>query len=160
MKNLTLIRHGKASQDFGYKDFDRPLLNIGVENSILIANKFANDLLDDILIWSSSAKRASGTAKIFLKCWNMDSNLIQFKDELYTFDGSNLEKIIKSLPLEVKNILIFGHNGAITDFVNKFGNNYVDNVPTSGLVSIEFETNDWKLISTGKIKTTLFPSQF
>jgi hypothetical protein len=37
-------------------------------------------------------------------------------------------------------MLFFGHNSAITNFVNKFGI-FIDNVSTSGFVS-EFETND------------------
>jgi phosphohistidine phosphatase len=160
MKTLTLIRHGKASQDFGFKDFDRPLLPNGVENSKKIAANFSDNFQKDAIIWASSAKRASETAITFVNCLKIDTNQIIFKDELYTFDASNLHEIIKSCPNGVKNLIIFGHNGAITDFVNKFGDIYIDNVPTSGLVTMQFETNDWKLISNGKTIQTLFPSQF
>ncbi len=160
MKNIILIRHGKASQDYSFKDFDRPLLSLGIENSKLIANKFSDLLQKDSTLWSSSSKRASQTAITAVKCWNIDTNLIHFKDELYTFDALVLEQIIKSCPNEVKNLIIFGHNSAITDFVNKFGDNYIDNVPTSGLVSIKFETDNWKSILIGKTTKMLFPSQF
>jgi phosphohistidine phosphatase len=160
MKNIILIRHGKASQDYDFKDFDRPLLSLGIENSKRIAIKFSDLLQEDSTLWSSSSKRTSETAFIFAKCWNIDTNRINFKDVLYTFEALVLEQIIKSCPNEVKNLIIFGHNSAITDFVNKFGDNYIDNVPTSGLVSIKFETDDWKLILNGKTIKTLFPSQF
>jgi phosphohistidine phosphatase SixA len=84
---------------------------------------------------------------------------IQYEDDLYTFDASDLEKFIKTINNNIRNVLIFGHNGAITDFVNKFGDVYVDNVPTSGLVSINFEINNWKDIQKGKTITTLFPKE-
>jgi phosphohistidine phosphatase len=159
MKNLVVIRHGKASQDFGYKDFDRPLLSVGIENSKLVAHKFYTSFEKQTLLWSSAAKRATETAITFVKSLKIDTNQIVFKDELYTFDAFDLEKIIKLCPDNTENLIIFGHNGAITDFVNKFGDIYIDNVPTSGLVTIQFETNDWKSISNGKTIQTLFPSQ-
>jgi phosphohistidine phosphatase len=159
MKNLTLIRHGKASQDFAYKDFDRPLVATGIENTKRVASKFFDIFQKDSLLMSSSSKRASETAITFTKSLNVSTNQIIFKDELYTFDANDLEEIIKLSIDEVKSLIIFGHNSAITDFVNKFGDIYIDNVPTSGLVTIQFDTNDWKSISNGKTIHTLFPSQ-
>lgn len=159
MKKLTLIRHGKASQDFGFKDFDRPLLTSGVQNTVLIATHFLNDFQIDSKIWSSSSKRTTETATTFVKCLKTELNRIAFKVDLYTFDAIELTKIIKSCTNQTENLIIFGHNSAITDFVNKFGDIYIDNVPTSGLVTIEFETSDWKSIVNGKTIKTLFPSQ-
>lgn len=159
MKTLTLIRHGKASQDFGFKDFDRPLLAAGIQNSKTVAFQFYSTLKNEISIYSSTSKRASETAITFVYCLKIDISLIFFKEELYTFDVSNLEEFIKSSPNTIENLIIFGHNSAITDFVNKFGTVYIENVPTSGLVTIQFETNDWKLISNGKTIQTIFPSQ-
>ena len=65
----------------------------------------------------------------------------------------------KLIDNDVMNVLIFGHNSAITDFVNKFGDVYIDNVPTSGLVCINFEINNWKDLKKGKTVTTLFPKE-
>jgi len=58
------------------------------------------------------------------------------------------------------NLILFGHNEAITNFVNKFGDLYIENVPTSGVVALQFDSEDWGNISKGKTITTLFPSQF
>jgi phosphohistidine phosphatase len=46
----------------------------------------------------------------------------------------------------------FGHNAAITNFVNIFGDVSIENVPTSGFVSIEFDTENWIEIKKGKTK--------
>lgn len=159
MKKIILIRHGKASKDFSCKDFDRPLLLEGIENSKLVARTISTYLLEDLIVWSSAAKRASETALTVLKTIDKDINLITFKEDLYTFDAQELADIIKSCSNEVKNLLIFGHNSAISDFVNKFGHIYIENVPTSGLVAIEFNTKNWSSISNGKTIETLFPSQ-
>ncbi len=159
MKNLTLIRHGKSGYELGLSDKQRTLTNKGIENSKLIAQKYLPNLPSDFLIMSSTATRASQTAKIFAKTFIAFEEEIEFKDDLYTFDSREIEKIIKSTNNNVTNLLIFGHNDAITDFVNNFGDIYIDNVPTSGLVSIDFETNNWANIQNGKTIKTIFPSQ-
>ena len=82
---------------------------------------------------------------------------IIFKNELYTFDNIELENIIKTCDDLIENLIIFGHNSAITDFVNKTGDIFIENVPTSGLVKIEFDVNSWKQITNGKIKKAIFP---
>ena len=82
---------------------------------------------------------------------------IIFMEDLYTFDENQLERIIKTCNNDYENVILFGHNAAITNFVNKFGNILIDNVPTSGLVSINFNCENWKLLSKGKTEKTLFP---
>ena len=82
---------------------------------------------------------------------------IRFLEELYTFDERKLETIIKSFPNSYNNVILFGHNEAITNFVNKFGDIFIDNVSTSGFVSLQFETEDWHSIQSGKTKKVIFP---
>ena len=85
---------------------------------------------------------------------------ILFSEDLYTFDAKSLEKSIKKCENSYDSLILFGHNEAITKFVNKFGDLYIDNVPTSGVVALQFDTDDWNNISKGQTKATLFPSQF
>jgi phosphohistidine phosphatase len=84
-------------------------------------------------------------------------NEIIVKKDLYTFDENQLEKVIKSLNNDVENVILFGHNAAITNFVNKFGDGFIENVPTSGLVWIKFNCKEWKLLKKGTTQTVLFP---
>jgi phosphohistidine phosphatase len=44
--------------------------------------------------------------------------------------------------------------------VNKFGSIHVDNVPTCGVVGIQFDTNHWKDIKSGKTFLTEFPKNY
>lgn len=157
MKNLILIRHAKSSWDAPVHDKERVLTQRGVRNAHLMAQNISEFIPKFNLIWSSTAKRASETAIIFAQnqMWPLES--ILFKDELYTFDVTKLEKMIKSCDNSYQNVILFGHNEAITDFVNKFGDIIIDNVPTAGFVSLSFSSDSWKDISRGKTKKVLFP---
>lgn len=157
MKNLILIRHAKSSWDAPLHDKERPLARRGIQDAHLVASQAVPFLPKTNMIWSSTAKRASETAIIFAQnlLWPLES--IQFKDDLYTFDARKLEQVIKSCSDDYENVILFGHNEAITEFVNKFGDVFIDNVPTTGFVSIAFNTNNWSSITEGKIVKTLFP---
>ena len=157
MKNLILIRHAKSSWDIPCQDIERQLEQRGIDDAHLVAINSIKYLPQNFVIYSSSAKRARETALIFAKTSLYSFESIVFTDELYTFDEIKLEKIIKSIGNDFENVILFGHNEAITNFVNKFGDVFIDNVPTSGLVWLQFETDNWQKVSKGKTKKTIFP---
>ncbi len=157
MKNLILIRHAKSSWDNPSQDIDRPLEQRGIDDAHLVAIDSIKYLPQNFVIYSSVAKRARETAMIFAKTILYSFESIVFIDELYTFDENKLEKSIKSISNDFENVILFGHNEAITNFVNKFGDIFIDNVPTSGLVWLQFETDHWEKIGKGKTKKTIFP---
>ncbi len=159
MKNLILIRHAKSSWEAPLKDIDRPLEQKGIKDAHLVATNCADYVPPIFVMWSSTAKRASETALIFAQNILYPVESIVFKEELYTFDENQLEKIIKSCSNVFENVILFGHNEAITNFVNKFGDIFIANVPTSGFVSLEFETDNWEKISKGKTKKIIFPKK-
>ena len=157
MKNLILIRHAKSDWECEIDDFDRNITLKGKENSIKIANESLKFINSDLRICSSPAKRAYETAKIIVNSWIIDIEKIELHNDLYTFDSKNLEQFVKSCSNDCKNLILFGHNGAITDFVNKFGDIYIENVPTSGFVSITFDSDSWETINKGTINKIIFP---
>lgn len=159
MKNLILIRHGKSSWKAPLRDIDRPLDSRGINDAHLVSMRCQSYLPKTFLIWSSTASRASETALIFAQNFSYPVENIMFKDELYTFDGKELENVIKSFSNDYENIILFGHNEAITNFVNKFGSVAIENVPTSGFVSIAFDTDCWEFLSKGKTQKVLFPKE-
>ena len=71
--------------------------------------------------------------------------------------GSGLVVTIKSCDDEVNTLLVFGHNHAITAVSNTYGSKLFENVPTSGVVVIQFDTNSWKTISEGTTILKVFP---
>ena len=157
MKNLILIRHAKSSWDLPISDFDRTLTVKGVQDAHKVSTEAINFLPKSYLIWSSDAKRAQETAKIFAQNFSYPIEKIVFKHELYTFEEKKLESIINTCSMKIDNLIVFGHNDAITNFVNKFGSIFITNVSTSGLVSIQFNINDWMELKTGLTEKVIFP---
>jgi phosphohistidine phosphatase len=157
MKQLMLIRHAKSSWETPLKDFDRPLTVKGLQDAHLISSEIRDFLPKSFLIWSSTAKRATETAMVFSQNLSFPLDSIHYKDSLYTFDARQLEEQLKSCPDECNHLIVFGHNEAITDFVNKFGSVFIDNVATCGFVSIIFESQSWNAITKGITQKIIFP---
>jgi phosphohistidine phosphatase len=157
LKNLILIRHAKSSWDYSFRDIDRPLEQRGIDDIQLIAAACLTFLPSFVQIFCSSAKRARETAKIFATTVFYPEERIVFSEDLYTFDENELENYIRLIPNDYDNVILFGHNDAITNFVNKFGPIFIDNVPTSGLVWLQFDTTSWDKIQTGQIIKKIFP---
>jgi len=157
MKQLMLIRHAKSSWETPLKDFDRPLTVKGLQDAHLVSSEIRDFLPKSFLIWSSTAKRATETAMVFSQNLSFPLDSIHYKDSLYTFDARQLEEQLKSCPDECNHLIVFGHNEAITDFVNKFGSVFIDNVATCGFVSIIFESQSWNAITKGITQKIIFP---
>jgi phosphohistidine phosphatase len=157
MKNLILIRHAKSNWDSPVNDVDRPLDQRGVKDAHLVSANIQDFLPKTFVVWSSTAKRAAATALIFSQNIQYPIDSILFSERFYTFDGKELEKIIKSIDNAVESVILFGHNEAITNFVNKFGDILIANVPTSGFVSLSFNTDCWSKIQKGKTNKIIIP---
>lgn len=157
MKQLILVRHAKSSWEAPLHDFDRPLTGRGIQDAHLVSSHIADQIPKSFLVWSSSAKRAAETALIFAQNLSFPIESIVFKDDLYTFDEKKLEQVIQSCPDECDHLIVFGHNEAITNFVNKFGNVMIDNVSTSGFVNLLLNSSTWKDIERGTTQKVIFP---
>ncbi|WP_445717330.1 SixA phosphatase family protein [Flavobacterium sp.] len=160
MKNLFLIRHSKSSWDVPVQDINRSISARGVKDAHLIASKSVALVPNSYIVWCSKAKRTTETAYIFSQYLSIPIETIYFSEDLYTFDEKKLHEIIKKCKNDHDNLILFGHNEAITNFVNKFGDLNIENVPTSGLVAMQFNTEDWQNLGKGKTIATLFPSHF
>lgn len=157
MRRITLIRHAKSSWEFDVIDHERPLKKRGVNDSNLVSDCLKNKNIKFDKILSSDAIRTKSTVDIFLKNLNINVDKVEFKHSLYDFAGRDLLEEIKNCENNVNHLLVFGHNHAITAFVNTYGNVFIDNVPTSGVVSIEFYIKSWRDLSKGKTLFSLFP---
>ena len=159
MRKLILVRHAKSSWDTMVDDFNRPLSKRGITDAHLVSQELLPFLPEKFIIWTSDAKRANETAVIIAQ--NMEINIedIIAKNELYTFEEEKLTAVIKTCKKEHETLILFGHNAAITDFVNKFGDIKFDNIPTSTVVIIEFDQDDWDISKPGKISRTIFPKE-
>ncbi|MDO6597954.1 histidine phosphatase family protein [Oceanihabitans sp. 2_MG-2023] len=157
MKKITIIRHAKSSWEHQVIDFERPLKKRGLEDAFLVSTHLDNQIIKPDLIVSSDANRARTTAEIFIKTLNFQHIDFQTNSKLYDFSGNDLIQVIKNYDNRINHLMVFGHNFAITSFVNTYGSVIYDNVPTSGLVSIDFNIDKWKHLVPGKTVLKIFP---
>ncbi len=157
MKKLILVRHAKSSWEHNVIDHERPLNNRGFKDAGLVSANFKDSRYDVDVILSSDAVRAKTTANIFVSNLDIDASMVRLNHDLYDFSGYNLIETIKSTDDVTDTLMIFGHNHAITAFVNTYGDRYIENVPTSGVVVIEFDITGWNKLKQGKTIQTLFP---
>jgi phosphohistidine phosphatase len=160
MKKIILIRHGKSSWEYDVSDIERPLKPRGIKDSRLIAEAFELNKLENLSIYSSPANRAYSTCKIFANIINYPLNEVEIIEDLYDFGGSSVINFVKSLSDSKKNVMIFGHNHAFTSISNIFGDKFIDNLPTAGLVVLNFDISSWKDLKKGKTELMLFPRDF
>ncbi len=157
MKRLILVRHGKSAWDQNLPDDKRPLKKRGKKDGLLVAKSFSSFLQKPVTVWSSPAVRALSTAKIFKSELTIEDKDFNVINSLYTFNSGDLYSQIQKCDPSVDILMIFGHNPAMTNLVNKLGDSSVDNVPTTGLTVIDFETNSWENLKVGKTILSLFP---
>lgn len=159
MKTLVLVRHAKSSWEHNLTDLDRPLSERGFSDAEMLSHYFKNYNFHPNYVFSSPANRALTTCNIFMEALNLSKKMLSVDHQLYDFGGQQVSQFIKSLDDNYQNVMIFGHNHAFTAISNIFGNKFIDNVPTCGLVMIEFDTISWKTIDKGHTKLTLFPKE-
>ncbi len=159
MKNLILVRHGKSSWEYSVGDKDRPLLERGISDALLVANKLQEKAIKIDAIFSSPANRSLHTAIIFCRQLYFPLNEFKVVERLYDFSGNDILQFIKELDNELKTVIIFGHNHAFTHIANSLGNTYIENVPTSGLVQLQFDVENWASIERGTTEKTIFPKE-
>lgn len=141
-------------------DHQRPLKKRGYKDAGIVSKVFLKKSVTPDLVISSDAVRAKTTAEIFLSNLNIEDSIVSLNHDLYDFSGTDLVRVIKSCDKTISTLMIFGHNHALTAFVNTYGDKYIDNVPTSGLVMIEYDIDAWNKLEPGKTLMTIFPKDF
>ncbi|HET8855303.1 MAG TPA: histidine phosphatase family protein [Salinimicrobium sp.] len=157
MKTLILVRHGKSSWKDDVPDRERTLKKRAFKDASLVAGRFKNNFELPQKIWTSNAVRARETAKLFKEELGVGDNDFLVKPELYIFDAQALDQVISQCSSQTDRLMVFGHNFAITELANSYGDYSFDKVPTTGLVAISFNTDSWKNLKDGRVLIHLFP---
>ena len=152
-KTVHLVRHGKALQDYSsIADNDRPLIEKGIVKSEAAANRLYDKYGTPDLIISSHAARALHTAHIFARVMNYPHNRVQVDENLYMEGEDVAYSILKKLPNEVETVMMVGHNPDLTYLADVCTRQENASIPTSGIVTIIFETDRWSQIGEAKVK--------
>ncbi|WKV10856.1 SixA phosphatase family protein [Marivirga harenae] len=141
MKKLILIRHAKSSWDFPHlKDYDRPLNDRGKRDAPKMAQWLSSQEIKADLIISSGAERTKNTAIAFQAVLNI---LMEIDDQLYHASRSKLLNIIKQANDEINCLLLVSHNPGLNDLADYLLSGFTDNIPTTGIVSLNFDIQKW-----------------
>ena len=159
MKNLYLIRHAKSSWEYDLSDHERPLNKRGFKDANLVSNHLKKSLKLPDLVISSDAVRAKTTATIFVDNLGISKDIFKLDHSLYDFSGSQLKEVIHNCDDSINTLMVFGHNHAMTYFVNMFGNKHIRNVVTCGFTHIQLDIDSWKDLTKGKTIQTVFPKE-
>ena len=138
-------------------DKDRPLNERGINDGHLVSSVFDSRDIEIDAVFSSPANRALHTCLIFLRRLNFPFGKFELADMLYDFSGDGVLEFVRNLDDDLKTVMVFGHNHAFTHIANSLGNSYIDNVPTSGLVHLEFQSRHWASVEKGTTIQAIFP---
>jgi len=140
----------------GLSDHERPLNKRGKKDAPMMAKILRKKKIFPDLIYSSTAVRAFELAKILAD--NLDykiKHIISDRD-LYLAYSDEMLKVVRNTDDKYNNVFLVSHNPGITDFANKLCGADIDNIPTTGIVQIEFHSKSWKDVSYGKGKLMFF----
>jgi len=154
MKTLYIVRHAKSSwkhPELG--DDERPLLEKGKKRTRKIINYLLEKDTSVDLIISSYAVRALETARIIAHAIGYPEDEIRISQQLYHASSERIYDQFFDLSDEISSLMIVGHNPTFTNFANQFLDDKIDWLPTSGVVSITFDTNTWTDVPLAKYKT-------
>lgn len=163
MITLSVLRHAKSSWDYpDLADIDRPILNKGVRRTLRICNALNERKSIPDRIISSPAKRALETANIIIEKLSLPLQVPEINEHFYPgYARSIIDELIK-VNSNTKHLMIVGHNPGLTELVYSFvKEDYIDWIPTSGLVQIQFHCQNWADIdhSNANLLRYLTPKQ-
>lgn len=151
MRCLMLLRHAKSvSADPGTRDFDRPLDARGRKDAPKIGAYMARHALlpDQVLV--STAKRTRETWALAAAAFPTTTPVV-FDDRLYEAGHNAIFKMIKETAAATHSLLLLGHNPGLHKLAMLLiaagdvdaRERLHEELPTAGLVTIDFPLDDW-----------------
>ena len=159
-RNLIVIRHTKSDWgDFSTPDFDRPIRKDRAEDAKNMAAKLKSLELEPDLIICSPAKRTSQTGAYFCDKLKYATGKVQFDKRIYESGADDILQVVHEVKPGVKTLVVIGHNPSLTHFINLFIEEKIEELPTTGVVWVEFKADTWEIYrnTAGKLKYFLSP---
>lgn len=150
MKTLVIVRHAKSSWDnMSLSDHERPLNNRGLRDAPVMGARLAQwgPPVDRVI--TSSASRALATAEMVTSEMGLPWDEIQVEDALYHATEEEILELIQEQDEYIDGMMLFGHNPGLTYLVNELSDLDLDNLPTCGVVILQFDVETWTQI--GKV---------
>jgi len=163
MKNLFLVRHAKSDWSVsGQKDIDRELNGRGRSDAPKMGRKLYEMEAKPEIIISSPAARARFTAELISEQLKFDTDKIIYNEDLYEASVRTLLGAINGIEDRYSRVMIFGHNPGLTFLAEALTKKEIGNIPTCGIVHLEFAIGSWQEVSggTGELKSFIYPKKF
>ncbi len=151
MKRLYILRHAKSDwSDSDLDDFDRGLKKRGKNDIKLISLWLKKHNVKPDFVISSPAKRAKKTLEVLRDILNIKNEIIKFDPNIYEANVKYLVDMLSKLDNRKKEVFLIGHNPSLNDLVEFFSDTIITNIPTSGVIAIEFDIKNWNEIKRKK----------
>lgn len=163
MKRIYIVRHAKSSwANMQLSDWERPLNNRGKRDAPVMANHCKSKGYIPELLISSDARRASDTAKVFCSALEIDKANFTHDSSLYHAPEDTYLSVCYGIDDSINSVMLFGHNPGITYLANSVTDDYIDNVPTCGVLIIDASIDNWTDLdfSNCKLIDFLYPKMF
>lgn len=156
MKTLYLLRHAK-SEDVGFfqKDFERHIVERGINEMQTLAQFFKSKYPMPELILCSSATRTTETLNEFLKVNPIDNDNIKYLKELYHASASEIFNTVNAHYNSYKSMMVVGHNFGISSLANLLSDTGAPELKTACMHILQFP-NQMELYK-GKLIATIQP---
>ena len=92
--------------------------------------------------------RAISTAEIIANKLGFPNDQIKQTNDLYHANATELQEFISELDDQFGTAILFGHNPGMTSLAANLYGLPIDNIPTCGVVRLQFSENDWKAVSS------------
>jgi phosphohistidine phosphatase len=158
MKHLTLIRHATAAPALGgQQDWDRPLENSGIKDAQRMGERLRADHAKPDLFLSSPALRALTTAQHIADQLHVPHTAIQKRERLYLASAKDLLALLCELGGTARHLWVVGHNPGISEFADQLSSERgIDNMPTCGIVRMDFDISHWRDLCWSSGKNVVF----
>lgn len=158
MKRLTLVRHAKSSwDDATIADRDRVLSERGERDAPYMGARLKARKARPSLIVTSPAARALSTARILAEQLGYPLEFLQTERDLYLANVRSLLNVLASQDDRCANLMLIGHNPGLTELANELlGRPWLDNLPTCGVVALDFDTHAWDGLSSESASLAYF----
>jgi phosphohistidine phosphatase len=144
MKRLVIIRHAKTEQEGYHRDFDRQLVERGIEDAKSISLDLKEWKIIPQAIISSPAARAIHTARLFAQSLGFAEENIQENKELYfDFTTQQFIDMLNNVSNQVETLFVVGHNPFMHYIAQNMCKNYDGHMPTCSTVVIDFDVDSW-----------------
>ena len=170
MRRLMLLRHSKTETDApSGRDHDRRLDERGCKDAAEMGYWISHNppFPDQVLV--STAVRARQTWDLAWEAMKdrVPAPDVEITDELYGAEPADLLKMVRMASAsDPKRLMLVGHNPGMHELAlmltgsgDKAGRKALeDNLPTSGLAILDFDTKDWTDVAFRRGKLALFIS--